>query len=225
MAETEETSESEPSPVRKIHRSQRQRVIAGVCGGVAEYFMIDVVVVRLLWVLFTLVGGSGILAYIICWIVIPDAQPGQEMPAAAVGTGPLFVGIFLVIIGAALLFTWSGVCGVAVPFCWPSFAFPGVIVVLALGLIIGWLLSRSRVNPTPPQAQGDPEQPPPTSSAARLYRSRNFKVISGICGGLGLHFNIDPTIIRILWVLFAITSLGIAVLLYLILIFVIPEEP
>lgn len=46
-------------------------MIAGVCGGVANYFDIDPTVVRILWVLFVLLGGSGILVYVIMWILMP----------------------------------------------------------------------------------------------------------------------------------------------------------
>jgi phage shock protein C len=60
-------------PSRRLYRSRREKVIAGVCGGVAEYFGIDPVIPRLIWVLFVLGAGLGILAYIICWIVIPQA--------------------------------------------------------------------------------------------------------------------------------------------------------
>jgi len=59
---------------KRLFRSKSNRIIAGVCGGVGEYFGIDPTVVRLLWVLFTFLGGSGILAYIICWIVIPEEK-------------------------------------------------------------------------------------------------------------------------------------------------------
>jgi len=58
--------------VKKLYRSKKNRVIAGVCGGMAEYFNIDPTLVRLLWVFFILAAGSGILAYIIAWIVIPE---------------------------------------------------------------------------------------------------------------------------------------------------------
>jgi len=44
----------------------------GVCGGMAEYANMDPVLIRVLWVIFTLLGGSGILAYVICWIIIPE---------------------------------------------------------------------------------------------------------------------------------------------------------
>ncbi|CCY08815.1 MULTISPECIES: PspC domain-containing protein [Porphyromonas] len=57
---------------KKLYRSSNDRMVGGVCGGIAEYFNIDSSLVRLLWVLFSLMGGSGLLAYIICLIVIPS---------------------------------------------------------------------------------------------------------------------------------------------------------
>lgn len=50
----------------------RNKMIAGVCGGIAEYFSIDPTLIRLAWVLFCALGGSGVLAYIIAAIVIPE---------------------------------------------------------------------------------------------------------------------------------------------------------
>lgn len=46
-------------------------MIGGVCAGVAEYLGIDVTIVRILWVLFTAAGGMGVIAYIICLILMP----------------------------------------------------------------------------------------------------------------------------------------------------------
>ena len=57
---------------KKLYRSRKNRMICGVCGGIAEYFNIDPTLIRLAWVLFALSAGSGILAYIIAAIVIPD---------------------------------------------------------------------------------------------------------------------------------------------------------
>lgn len=57
---------------KRLFRSRTDRMIAGVCGGIAKYFDIDPTIIRLLWVFIILLGGSGILAYIICWIVIPE---------------------------------------------------------------------------------------------------------------------------------------------------------
>lgn len=50
----------------------RNKMIAGVCGGIAEYFSIDPTLIRLAWVLFCALGGSGVLAYIIAAIIIPE---------------------------------------------------------------------------------------------------------------------------------------------------------
>src|SRR5665648_865764 len=56
---------------KKLYRSRKDYMIAGVCGGIAEYFDIDSTLVRLLTVLVVLIGGAGVVAYIIAWIVIP----------------------------------------------------------------------------------------------------------------------------------------------------------
>ena len=81
--------------MKSLCRSQKNRIIGGVAGGLAEYFDMDVVLVRLLWVLAVFIGGGGIFAYIIAWIIIPEektvslksrpkyrskAAPGGEMP-------------------------------------------------------------------------------------------------------------------------------------------------
>ena len=57
---------------KKLYKSGKDKQLCGVCAGIAEYFNIDPTLVRLGWVLFCALGGSGILAYIICAIVIPS---------------------------------------------------------------------------------------------------------------------------------------------------------
>ena len=58
---------------KKLTKSRVNRMICGVCAGVGEYTGIDPTVVRLAWVLLTFLGGSGIIAYIIAAIIIPEA--------------------------------------------------------------------------------------------------------------------------------------------------------
>ncbi|MFC5743414.1 PspC domain-containing protein [Dyella tabacisoli] len=58
---------------KRLHRSLNDRKVAGVCGGIAEYLGWDPTLVRLLWVVLTLLGGSGVLIYAILWIVMPDS--------------------------------------------------------------------------------------------------------------------------------------------------------
>lgn len=56
---------------KKLYKSNTNKMLEGVCGGIAEYFDIDPTIVRLGWVVFCALGGSGILAYIIAAIIIP----------------------------------------------------------------------------------------------------------------------------------------------------------
>ncbi len=57
---------------KKLYRSRKDEHIAGVCGGIAEYFGIDSTIVRLLFIAFALAGGPGILVYIILAFVVPQ---------------------------------------------------------------------------------------------------------------------------------------------------------
>ena len=58
--------------MKRLTRSAADRKLAGVCAGIAEYFGIDPTVVRIAWVVFCLMGGSGLLAYILCAILMPE---------------------------------------------------------------------------------------------------------------------------------------------------------
>jgi phage shock protein C len=61
---------------KRLYRSRSERMLGGVCGGLGGYFSVDPTIVRLLWVLFSLAGGAGVLAYLIAWIIIPDEPRG-----------------------------------------------------------------------------------------------------------------------------------------------------
>jgi phage shock protein C len=63
--------------MKKLYRSRKDSKIAGVCGGIAEYFNVDPTIIRLLAVLTIFFGGGGIIAYIIAWIIIP-LKPLEE---------------------------------------------------------------------------------------------------------------------------------------------------
>jgi len=59
---------------RRLNRSKRDSVIAGVCGGLGEYFNTDPIIFRILFVLAILFGGGGLLVYIILWIAVPEEK-------------------------------------------------------------------------------------------------------------------------------------------------------
>ena len=58
--------------IKRLYRSRKDRILCGVCGGIGEYLGVDPTIVRLLWILFSLAYGAGILAYILACIVIPE---------------------------------------------------------------------------------------------------------------------------------------------------------
>lgn len=57
---------------KRLYKSSTDKKVCGVCGGIANYFDVDPTVIRLIWVIFTLAGGGGLIAYIIAAIIMPD---------------------------------------------------------------------------------------------------------------------------------------------------------
>ena len=57
---------------KRLYRSKKERMIAGVCGGVAEYANADPTIIRLLWVVGSFFWGIGIIAYLAAWIIVPE---------------------------------------------------------------------------------------------------------------------------------------------------------
>jgi len=71
---------------KRLYRSRKERMVAGVCGGLAEYFDVDPTIIRLLAVLLALAGGPGLVVYIVMAIVVPEEPVGAykvQEPAPA----------------------------------------------------------------------------------------------------------------------------------------------
>jgi phage shock protein PspC (stress-responsive transcriptional regulator) len=76
-----------PATPRPLRRSNTERMVAGVCGGTAEYFGIDPIIVRLGFVALALLGGSGVLLYLIAWLVMPGATEDESAALNALRGG------------------------------------------------------------------------------------------------------------------------------------------
>jgi phage shock protein C len=109
---------AEPLVPKRLHRSRRDRVFAGVCGGLAEYFGVDAVLLRIVAVALALSGGAGFLLYFIAWVAIPEdaggapdmgVTPVRETPEEAASrarsrtTAITITGATLVVAGALML--------------------------------------------------------------------------------------------------------------------------
>jgi phage shock protein C len=104
---------------KKLYRSARQRVLAGVCGGLAEYFDIDVTIVRILWALSVFLRGAGLILYIAAIFIIPMGESGKgtvildedgketyvsdEDDGNTRPDSMLFIGIILIVLGGLAL--------------------------------------------------------------------------------------------------------------------------
>ena len=74
-------------PAKKLARSRTDHKIAGVCGGFADYFELDVTLVRIIWLMLAFVGGWGAIGYLIAWIAMPEeplSKPAKAATEAAV---------------------------------------------------------------------------------------------------------------------------------------------
>ena len=124
---------SEVTPrTRHLYRRATDRSIFGVCGGLADYFGIDPILVRLAFVLVTLAGGAGILVYLILTLVTPvepDGMVGRPDPVHARGQA---AGLVLMLVGAALLI---GNLGLVPWFDWGTF-WPVILVLLGTALLV-----------------------------------------------------------------------------------------
>ncbi|MBQ7740767.1 MAG: PspC domain-containing protein [Eubacterium sp.] len=60
---------------KKLYKDRKNEKLCGVCAGLAKYFDMDVTIIRILWIIITLAGGSGVIAYIVCALVMPDEPP------------------------------------------------------------------------------------------------------------------------------------------------------
>ena len=134
--------------MNRLYRSRKNRIVAGVAGGLAEYFAVDVVLIRILWVVAAFVVGGGILAYLIAWIAIPEKKSGdvafeaaeeEEFPPAAGGghypNRQRHAGLLL--IGLGIIFLIHQLFGPFFHLLWP-------LLIVAAGI---FLLSRGGKGP------------------------------------------------------------------------------
>ncbi len=118
---------------RRLYRSNSQRVVAGICGGLGDYFAVDPVWFRVGFVVLALGGGSGILIYLLMWLIVPPAPDGYVAPGGRGSvTGAAVIGVVFMIVGTIALVNtvapWLG-----------QYVWPIVFVLGGLALLLGGL--------------------------------------------------------------------------------------
>lgn len=179
---------------KRLIRSASDRVLAGVCGGLAEYLDVDPLFVRLAWILMVVAGGFGILLYI-AWVVIVPVGPAvgssvQERRGRS--TFGAIVGGFLVLLGVLLLLDEFHFFHMHNLFDW-SWKFAGPALLIAGG---AYLIFRKREAQAAEGAAAT-GQPVESVHAKRFEKSRTDRKLFGVCGGLADYFEVDPTLVRL----------------------------
>ena len=138
---TEAKPPPRPDPSRRLYRSRDDRVIAGICGGLGEYFGIDAVLVRIAFVVLVFAGGAGLLAYLLLWIFVPEEPERPNEPTestldravAATGedrrAGAVVLGLVFVALGVLFLLDVAWPDFLSWRYIWP-------IALIAVGIAI-----------------------------------------------------------------------------------------
>lgn len=206
---------------KRLSKSKRDRYILGVCGGVAEYFDIDPTIVRVLWVVSIFMGGAGFVAYVVAALLMPKPEGGEhEEEDHADKTGNLRYILSGVLLVLGILFVidqlqyvnfkekgWDIIRYVHFPWelIWP-------LALIALGIYI---------------AVSGPRKDKVLSKIREknLFRSVTNRKILGVCGGLGEYMGIDPTLVRIIWLLVTLlTGVLFGVIVYIVFALIMPEK-
>ena len=193
---------SETTAPRRLYKSRHHRMIDGICGGIAEYFEVDPTIVRVLWVLITLLGGSGFVLYIAAMIIMP-VNPEHvnfvQTPASSAGITDRkrFWGIVLIIIGAFILLTNLGLFAA---FHWWHFSWDIIFPITLIVVGLWFMYVHSQRNQTAAAGTSEQQASFTYQQPRELKRSRTDKKLFGVCGGLANYFGVDPTIVRVLYV-------------------------
>ncbi len=214
--------------VKRLYRSKVDRIIAGVCGGLAEYFNIDPIIIRVLWFITLFFTGFwwGLMFYLICLIVMKD-NPQQNFADRKPQSTALYWGLGLVLLGFVMLsdrWDWEYFRPFHFDFFRPWFyhwdRFWPIALILFGIIYLVHVLRKNKDSVAEPTKNGT------TPTSGKLFRSRSERVIGGVCGGLAKNLDIDPVFIRILWVILSLsTKVVLGVIIYIVWMIVVPEQP
>lgn len=195
---------------RRLYRSPFNFVLLGISGGIAEYMNIHPLLVRFVFIITAILGGWGIIAYIICAFLIPQhpAQKGKSSFQNVSSTRLL--GFILIGIG---VYFWLPVIGIF-RFI-ESINLTSNIIVSFVLLLLGILI----LLKGKPSSHDENEK-----IEKRFLRSVKQRRLLGICSGLANYLNVDVTLVRIICMLLTFFTLGLILLFYLIIGYFIPRE-
>jgi len=192
-------------PVKRVQRSKNDVVIAGVCSGLAEYLNTDAANIRLIALLTLLLGGWSVAAYLLTALLLPVEQNPRQLSENEKET--MHKENFRIVLSGLLILTgfhyallYLGIGRNARIFILPnSFIFPVGAIAAGVYFLVISSSGKSFAN---------------VKREEKFFRSRTDKIIMGVCGGLAKYLNVDSSALRIIFILAALLTLGVFVVLY-----------
>ena len=233
-----------PASLKTLYRHPVDKMIGGVCGGLADYFGWEPTIVRLGWIVITLAtGGGGFLAYLALWLLMPvgTVATGQTQ-ASAISLNERNLGraaYGLIALGVVWLLATTGILGGLFGVVWSLFRlifWPMLLIGAGYMLLRGsrrnWrgemddmrLRMRSKVDGRMPNRESVGQNVRGLRDRLPLRRSRSDRMAMGVCGGIGKRLGIDTNLVRLIVAAFSIGSIGFGVLAYVVVGLILPEE-
>lgn len=194
--------EEEPRP-KSISKIKKGSLIAGVCTGIANYFGIEPVIVRVLFVVSIFLGGWGIIFYILAALLLPSeitAEENSNIETNENSYAKTIAGSLFVFVGILLIADNFGFMNYLFFFGLPKFLLLPVIMILTGGFIL------FKINDFIPVKSG--------IRKTKFYRSRTDKRLAGVCGGLADYLTIESNNLRMIWIIFSFLTIGAGIILY-----------
>ncbi|MFC2084509.1 PspC domain-containing protein [Bacteroidota bacterium] len=196
---------------KNLYRSQSNRIIFGLCGGLAEYFHLDASIIRLLFLFTLMVGGWAIIIYSIAALLIPNKQEEVEDsfdPNLETKNFKGLLGSVLIVYGIYSLFSYYGLIsylsflGISPSIYWPLF-----LITIGICYLVRYK-SHSLTK----------------TNRLSFRRSRSNRRIMGVCGGFAEYLEVDSNLIRMLWLILTFATFGVCLFIYIIFSFFIPFQ-
>lgn len=196
---------------KRLRRSNENKILLGVCGGIAEYLDFSPVIVRFFFMLTILIGGWGIIFYFIVALFIPKkielvAQTSPNLDEINYSNKRFIWGAVFILVGFYFIIDTYGII--------QYFSFAGIppqifwaVAAIATGIYI-FITRDLKVN---------------CAERKMIFtRSKIDRRFMGVCGGFAKYLQVDSNLIRMIWLIISFSTLGLAILIYLIIAFYIP---
>lgn len=194
--------------MRKLERARADRILVGVCGGLARHLGLDSDLVRVVFLLAAAADGIGWVVYLAAYLLVPEESGPEPAPAAAREGGARTGGLLLVALAVLAYLAGHGF-GALLPWGWSrTWTLLIPLLLLASGALLIWPRLREAAGLAP---------------GNRPRRSVSDRVLAGVAGGIGREVGVDPALLRLALVAATVVS-WITIPLYVLLVLVLPEE-